>query len=329
MDMIRYESINVPWRIVTTQVFYVCLQRDLESIAVAHRPTCARMPMALDPNYLLSLPPRIVRQTYTRRDTMLYALGVGAGHDVLDLPFVYEEGLKALPSMAVVLAYPGFWQREPQYGIAWKRVLHAEQSLLVHNPLPVEGTVRGEMTIDRIVDKGVDKGALLYSTRRIIDESHEVELASVRQVSFLRGDGGCGGSSNAVPQPHPIPERVADYEIALNTRPEQALIYRLSGDYNPLHVDPGVAHEVGLPRPILHGLCTFGFAARALLRSLCRSDPSRLKRIDCRFTAPVYPGDTICVSVWRHPHGRAVFQACAQERGALVLNNGYAEFEDS
>jgi acyl dehydratase len=284
--------------------------------------------MPIDPAYLLSLPPRITRHVYSRRDTILYALGVGAGHDPQDideLRFVYEEGLEALPSMAVVLAYPGFWQREPQYGIDWKRVLHGEQSVRLHARLPVEGTVFSELTIDRIVDKGAATGALLYSTRRILLEPDKTLLATVEQVSFLRGDGGCG-SSGETPKPHAVPERAPDSETHLSTRPEQALLYRLLGDYNPLHVDPRVAREANLPRPILHGLCTYGIATRALLRVLCGNDPGRLARIDCRFTAPVFPGDTIMVSVWRESAGQAAFQARALERGVLVLNNGYAEF---
>lgn len=284
--------------------------------------------MTFDPDRLLKLPPRITNHRFTRRDTILYALGVGAGQDPGkdELKFVYEEGLQALPTMAVVLAYPGFWQREPEYGIDWKRVLHAEQSVLFHAPLPAEGQVRGELTIDHIVDKGAAKGALLYSTRRVFDAADETLLASVRQVSFLRGDGGRGGASEAPVQPHPIPEAEPDLRQGLVSRPEQALIYRLSGDYNPLHVDPAVAADAGLPRPILHGLATYGIAGRALLAALCDNDPSRLARLDCRFTAPVFPGEALELRLWRQGADRAAFQLWVPERNALVLNNGLAEF---
>jgi acyl dehydratase len=283
----------------------------------------------MDPQQLLGLPPRIVRQTYTRRDTILYALSVGAGHDPAredELSFVYEEGLHALPSMAVVLAYPGFWQREPQYAIDWKRVLHGEQALELHAPLPVEGTVRGELTVDRIIDKGADKGALLYSTRRIFDEFDNRLLASVRQVSVLRGDGGRGGSGGVAGQPHAVPADAPDMQLSLSTRPEQALLYRLCGDYNPLHIDPAVARELGLPRPILHGLCTYGVATRALVRSLCANEPERIKRVDCRFTAPAFPGDTLEVSIWHETSESGSFRVRATERDVCVLNNGYVEF---
>jgi acyl dehydratase len=227
------------------------------------------------------------------------------------------------------LAYPGFWQREPQYGIDWKRLLHGEQSVRLHAPLPAEATVRGELTIDKIIDKGAGKGALLYTTRRIVEEFSGALLASVEQVSFLRGDGGCGGPSGEARKPYDMPKRPADYEVLLTTRPEQALLYRLSGDYNPIHVDPRVARDAGLPQPILHGLCTYGIATRALLRVLCANETARLKRIDCRFTAPVIPGDSIAVAIWRENRGRAAFQASARERGVLVLNYGYAEFEET
>jgi acyl dehydratase len=285
--------------------------------------------MAIDPAYLLGLPARAVHHIFTQRDTILYALGVGAGqsNDDGELRFVYEDSLEALPTMAVVLAYPGFWQKEPQYGIDWKRVLHVEQSVIFHAPLPVAGEVRGELTIDGIVDKGAGKGALLYSTRHVYDAAAGTKLASVRQVSFLRGDGGCGGSSYTPLPPYPIPDRTADDHLTLLTRPEQALIYRLSGDYNPLHADPLVAAEAGLPGPILHGLCTYGMAGRAILKMLCGNTPVRLKRLDCRFTAPIYPGEDIEISIWNTDVGRAAFQARVTGRDVLILNNGYVEFE--
>lgn len=283
--------------------------------------------MAFDPDFLLSLPLRHTRQTYTQRDTMLYALAVGAGReaDSRDLCFVYEERLKSLPTMAVVLAYPGFWQKEPQYHIDWKKLLHAEQSVLFHRALPVEGEVRSELIIEKIIDKGAAKGALLYSTRRLFEHASDELLATVRQVSFLRGDGGRGGSDGAAPKPYLVPEREPDETVSATTRPEQALLYRLLGDYNPLHADPGVAAEAGLPRPILHGLCTYGIVGRILLNELCESDPTRMKRLDCRFTAPVFPGDDLEVAIWREAQGGAAYQVRAAGRAAVV-DNGYLEF---
>jgi acyl dehydratase len=160
----------------------------------------------------------------------------------------------------------------------------------------------------------------------VFDATNECPLATVRQVSFLRGDGGKGGTSAEAEPPYSVPERAPDATLTLTTRPEQALIYRLSGDYNPLHADPAVAAEAGQPRPILHGLCTYGIAGRALLRLLCAGAPERLKRMDCRFTAPVFPGDRVTVAVWRETPGRAAFRASVEARAQVVLDNGYVEF---
>lgn len=279
--------------------------------------------LRFDAERLLALPPREMLHTYGVRDTILYGLGVGAGVD--DLPFVYETGLKALPTMAVVLGYPGFWQKEPQYGIDWRRVLHGEQSIRLHAPLPVSGTVRSELTIDDIFDKGPDKGAVLVSSRRIYDHRSGEHLATVVQTSMLRGDGGFGGRSEGAPSPHPVPDCPADEKRILATQLDQALIYRLSGDYNPLHADPAVAAEAGFERPILHGLCTFGIAGRAVLAALCGDEPERLKRFDARFSAPVFPGETLAVEIWREGPGQAALRATVQERGVVVLNNGLIE----
>lgn len=281
----------------------------------------------IDPAYLLNLPPRITRHRFNRRDTILYALGVGAGQVPgagTDLPFVLEDRLLALPTMAVTLAYSGFWQMEPEYGIDWQRVLHAEQSCEFHAPLPVEGEVRGEFVIDAIVDKGSDKGALLRATRRIYSESDDRLLATVRQLSFLRGDGGCGsGGAELNPLPA-IPARDADMEIELLTRPEQALLYRLSGDRNPLHTDPAVARAAGFTRPVLHGLCAYGIVCRALLALACGNDPTRLKTLECRFTSPVFPGDALKLIVWRESEEELAFRATVPAGSVTVLDRGRA-----
>ena len=281
--------------------------------------------MALDPDHLLKLPPQETRHSYTARDTILYALGVGAD----DLRFVYEKDLQALPTMAVVLAYPGFFWQDPAYGIDWKKILHGETSVELFATLPTAGDLHGRTTIDAIYDKGADKGAIVLSSRRIEDSSG-THLATVRNTLFLRGDGGFGGQSEGAPRPHPLPtDRVPDHVVTLATTQNQALIYRLSGDYNPLHADPAVAQAAGFPRPILHGLCTYGVAGRAILSALCGNDPALLKRMDVRFSSPVFPGETIKVEIWREDDGRAAFRATAEERGVVVLNNGYAELATS
>ena len=287
--------------------------------------------MPLDYDMLMGLEPIETLQDLTRRDTMLYALGVGAAAeaptDRSELQFVYEDGLKALPTMAVVMAYPGFWAMEPKYGLTWQKLLHGEQSTEIHRPLPVEGRLRGVTAIDAIYDKGAEKGAVMYHSRKIYDGAGE-HVATCRQSSFLRADGGFGGSSEGAPQPHPIPDRAPDLTLTATTRPDQALLYRLSGDYNPLHADPDVATGAGFKAPILHGLGTYGVVGRVLLKALCANEPALLKRLDVRFSSPVYPGETLQADVWREGEGRAAFRARVLERDVTVLQNGYMEFGD-
>ena len=279
--------------------------------------------MALDPERLVSRPPIVTRQTLTRRDTILYALGVG--EDGLD--FVFEERLRALPTMAVVMSYPGFIWRDPALGVDWKKILHGEQALEIFAPLPVEGEIVGETTIDALIDKGADKGAIAYVTRKISDGAGN-PLATVRASTFLRGDGGFGRNLGTAPASLPgVPDRAPDETLILTTAKNQALIYRLSGDYNPLHIDPEVAAAGGFKAPILHGLCTYGFAGRAILAGLCAGDPPRLKRLDVRFTTPVFPGETLETQIWRTGEGTASFRTRVVERDLLALNNGYVEFK--
>lgn len=263
---------------------------------------------------------------YTRRDTMLYALGLGFGQDPCDereLAYVYEDGLIATPSMAVILGYPGFWLKDPRTGVDWKKVLHGEQWLEVFRPLPVEGRVIGQTRIDRISDKGEGKGAVIYSSRDILDADSQELLARVSMSTVARGDGGFGGEKLAGPEPASLPERKPDHVCDLPTLPQQALIYRLSGDYNPLHADPSVARTAGFDRPILHGLATYGLSCRAILRMVCDYDANRLRGLDVRFSAPVYPGETVRFEIWRD--GSEVrFRASVPARNVVVLNNGAA-----
>lgn len=280
--------------------------------------------MGFDPQKLLAMPLIVTHQTLTMRDTLLYALGVGA----TELDFIFEERVGTLPTMAVVMAYPGFIWGEPEFGADWRRVLHGEQSTVIHKPLPAQGRLRGETLIEAIYDKGVEKGSVAISSRRIFDDENGDLIATVRASTFLRGDGGRGGSDGSPPAPAVIPDQPADTTITLPTTDSQAAIYRLSGDFNPLHIDPTTATAAGFPKPILHGLCTYGVAGRALLAGLCENDPHRLKRIDARFSAPVFPGETIVTEIWRTGAGVAAFRAKSAERDLVVLNNGYAEFLD-
>ncbi|MCK9544230.1 MAG: 3-alpha,7-alpha,12-alpha-trihydroxy-5-beta-cholest-24-enoyl-CoA hydratase [Novosphingobium sp.] len=277
--------------------------------------------MAFDPAILLDHPPIETRYEVEPAKVMLYALGVGAD----ELPFVYEDGLKTLPTMAVVMTYPGFIWRDPAFNVAWEKILHAETSVTLHAPLPVEGELVGRTTFGPILDKGADKGAIVYQTREIHTAAGE-HLATVRNTTFLRGDGGFGGSPDGQPAPHPVPDRTPDIVETLTTPANLALIYRLSGDLNPLHVDPAVAKAAGFERPILHGLATYGVAGRALLKVLAGNDPARIRRIDARFSSPVFPGETIETAIWREGNDRAAFRCRVVERDRIVLNNGYVEF---
>ena len=295
--------------------------------------------MAIDYQHLKSrvFPP--VRQHYTERDTMLYALSLGLGNDPLNasaLPFVYEGlegGLRALPSQAVVLGYPGFWAREPDTGIDWVKLLHGEQRMRLHRPLPASGEVVGHNRITHLTDKGEGKGAIMVTERRLETAAGEL-LATVQQVSFLRGDGGYSQQGGGQPSDAPLPalqptpqDRAPDFTDTQPTRPEAALLYRLMGDYNPLHADPAVAAKAGFERPILHGLASYGLVAHAVLRRCCGGDPARLKALDIRFAAPVYPGETLVTEIWRVPGHPAQVQLRARvlERDKVVLSHGFAE----
>jgi acyl dehydratase len=283
------------------------------------------MPIVYDKLLALTIPE--AEHTYTDKDTMLYALGVGLGHDPMnrdELAFVYEKDLKPLPTLAAVLGYPGFWIRELDTGIDWVRLVNGEQGVTLHRPLAPQGTVIGRTRILEVVDKGAGKGALVYTERKVTEKASGELIATVTQTTFCRADGGFGGPPREPPPLHQIPERAPDLVCDLATRPEAALIYRLSADRNPLHVDPDVAKAAGFPRPILHGLATFGVVGHALLKSACSYDPNRLASIAGRFSAPVFPGETIRTEMWRD--GAVVsFRALVPERNVVAMNNGRAE----
>lgn len=287
--------------------------------------------MAIDYDKLMriSIPDRV--QDYTWKDTALYALGLGLGLDPMrraDLPFVYEKDLQALPTMAVVMAHPGFWVRDLETGIDWVKVVHGEQGLTLHQPLPVQGRVIGQSRVTEVIDKGAGRGALIYVERKIIDSARDALLATVRQVIFARGDGGFGGPPRDQPAPHPLPDRTPDLVHDMPTSTQAALIYRLSGDFNPLHADPAVAKGAGFDRPILHGLATYGISGRSIIAALADNDASRLTDLDARFTAPVFPGETFRTEIWRD--GPVVsFRTRCLERDVIAISNGKAILGDA
>lgn len=277
----------------------------------------------------------VIRQSYEEKNTILYALALGYGSHPTDsdeLTFVYEKGLKALPTMATTLCHPGLWMTDPRTGIDFRKVVNGEQRLVMHAPLPVKGKVRGEARVTDIVDKGKDKGAQVVWERQLFDDETGQLFATVVQVTMCRGDGGFGqGDAVAVDKPvkatssaPAIPPRQPDCAVEVTTLPQAALIYRLSADLNPLHADPAVARSAGFERPILHGLATFGVAARALVAGCCGGEPARLRELGARFSAPFFPGETLRADIWRE--GEAVQYRCvAVERNVVVISNGAAK----
>ncbi|MDH0093837.1 MaoC/PaaZ C-terminal domain-containing protein [Achromobacter mucicolens] len=267
-----------------------------------------------------------VRQRYDQKDTMLYALGIGLGQDPEDagqLRYVYEKDLRTFPTMSVILGYPGFWVSDPRSTVDWVKVVHGEQRLTLHAPLPVSGVVTGRTRNTHVIDKGADKGAIIVSERTLHDEDGQC-LATLQSSTFCRGDGGFG-EGDASPQALPAaPDGDPELRCELRIPPSAALLYRLNADRNPLHADPDVARQAGYPRPILHGLCSYGVAAHAIVKTFCDYDAARLTSLNTRFSAPVYPGETLQCDMWRLPDGQIRFIARAKERGTVVMSHGTA-----
>ena len=258
---------------------------------------------------------------YTEQDVMLYALGVGATTDELD--FVYEKQLKVLPTYAVI---PGMsamrGMMEVLKGVNPAMMVHGEQRIELRGPIPTSGKLTGKGRIAAIYDKG--SGALLVVDSETSDESGNV-LFTNSFGAFVRGEGGFGGergpsaSSKNVP-----PERAPDHTVEYKTLPQQGAIYRLSGDRNPLHIEPEFAKMAGFDQPILHGLCTFGHVGRAVLHACCDGDPARLKDFEVRFSGVVFPGETIVTDIWQESSSRVIIQARTAERGEIMISNAAA-----
>jgi acyl dehydratase len=276
---------------------------------------------------MLALPPLESEQHYTARDTILYNLGLGFGAAAIEddtlLRYLVEPDLVSFPTMACVLGVRGDVFEDARYGIEFAKVVHGEEEIEILGPLPASGTVRGVNRINAIWDRGVEKGAVLRSSKTLSTATGD-PIAICSSTILLRGNGGFGGTTEGMPAPVALPERDPDGAIDMATRPEQALIYRLSGDENPLHAVPAAARLAGFPRPILHGLCSFGVVARALVSALAGGDASRLRRFGLRFVRPVYPGETLRVEYWRLGEGRAAFRARVVERDIVALAGGHA-----
>jgi acyl dehydratase len=283
--------------------------------------------MALNAGHLLDRAFPVIEATVTADSCMLYSLGLGIGRDPLDrdeLRYVYEKNLLMFPTMPTVLGYPGEWMTDPVTRITRPMILHGAESMRRQKPIPIGGAIRVTNKVTAIYDKGEGRGAVMVMTRTIVEVGTGDLLATTETQVFCRADGGCGGPSRPKEERYQeLPARAPDRTVEWMTEPNAALIYRLSGDYNPVHADPDVAAAAGFARPILHGLCTYGCAAAAILRAL----PDRtLIGFEARFSNPVFPGETISVDTWEEG-SEMRFRARVAGRNALVLDRGRALFE--
>ena len=278
--------------------------------------------MAIDYEKIMSLETKNQEFSYSDRETMLYGLGIGFGKDPLndeELKFVYERDLKTVPSMATVVSWGAGNMRES--GINYLLVLHGEQRLKMYEPLPHSADILVDSSVKGVFDKGKEKGALIITETDIKLKENENLLCKLSSTTFARGDGGFGGPSDGAPEPHLIPERKSDDEFSADTEPNQALIYRLSGDRNPLHSDPEIAKAAGFDVPILHGLCTYGTACRTIISNVCDYDSTLIEEFNVRFSSPVYPGEKISTEIWKDDNVIS-FRCWVRDRNVMVLNNG-------
>lgn len=264
------------------------------------------------------LPP--IKTRHTQRDVMLYALGIGAGADDDDLQFVYENELKVFPTFGVIPPFEALLGMAGTEGmdINLAMLLHGEQYLEVRkHPIPTDAELTSNPKISAVYDKG--KGALIELEVETLDSKNDVVFFN-RFGAFVRGEGGFGGEKGPAPD-NEAPEREPDKVVEMKTLPQQALIYRLSADYNPLHADPGFAQMAGYEKPILHGLSTLGFAARAILKEYADNDTSKFRAIKNRFSRHVFPGETIVTEMWKEGDDKILFRCKTAERGDYCLTN--------
>ena len=261
-------------------------------------------------------------KTYSWKDCVLYALGVGAGFSELD--YCYEKDLKVIPSFSIAAVFDFLSQVGLRSEVNLAGILHGEQQLTFHNPIPPEGRLITTGQIDQYYDKGKDKGALVKATCETRHDSG-IKLFTATATIFARLDGGFGGQ-NVSAEPVQIPDREPDFAVAAAPSADQPLIYRLSGDIFQLHVDPQFAKMAGFEKPIMHGLCTHGFACRALIESLCPGAPERVRRFDCRFSKTLYPGQPIRTLIWKTGDGKAVWRTVNTETGDVVIDKGVFEY---
>ena len=280
--------------------------------------------MPINYDEIMSLKSENIEISYTDKDSILYGLGVGLGNDPMnmdELKYVYENGQIALPSMATNFQYHSSLLMSANLNFIM--VVHGEQKLSIINPIPVSGEFVADMKVINCFDKGASKGAIVEVETTVKLKSDGTEICKLISTTFARGDGGFGGPESP-PQKVYEPEGTPDIVDEITTKPDQALIFRLSGDYNPLHSDPNFAKAAGFPKPILHGLCTYGVACRSIVKTACDKDVKKLKSFNCRFSSPVFPGETIVTEMWKN--GNVInFQSKVKERDKIILKNGASE----
>ena len=280
--------------------------------------------MPINYDEIMSMTSENVEISYSDKDSILYSLGVGLGNDPMnlaELKYVYENSQVALPSMATNFQY-----HSPlllKANINFILVVHGEQKLSFSNPLPVSGDFISNAKVIGCYDKGAGKGAIIDVETTINLKKDNTEICKLVSTTFARGDGGFGGPESPKSEIF-RPEGDPDFVHEIKTKPDQALIFRLSGDFNPLHSDPNFAKTAGFEKPILHGMCTYGIACRSLVESVCEGDAKRLKKFDCRFSSPVYPGETIVTEMWKNG-SKVYYQSKVKERDKIVIKNGVSE----
>lgn len=279
--------------------------------------------MALDTDRLLSLSRRDLPFTWRAEQAALYALSVGFGREAdsaLESLFLLPGAMqRAVPTMATVMTVNVF---EQDYGWQYAQMLHGEQRLRLHRPLLPTADMLADFVVDAVHDKGPNKPAIIVTRVDVRDANGNVPLFSLSSTLVARADGGFDGPTDRLPAAHVIPDRDADLRHESSVRPEQALLYRMNGDHNPLHLDPTTARQAGFAQPILHGLCTYGFACRAILETICDYDNTLIGTFDGRFTAPVFPGDTLQTHMWQSGD-EVAFRCVVPSRNSVVLDNGY------
>ena len=282
--------------------------------------------MTINYDEIMNLTSENVEISYSDKDSILYSLGIGLGNDPMnlnELKYVYENSQSVLPSMATNFQY-----HSPlllKTNINFIMVVHGEQRLSITNALPVSGDFIANAKVIGCYDKGPARGAIIEVETTVKNKKNNEEICKLISTTFARGDGGFGGPDSPKKEIF-IPDGEPDYVSEVSTKPDQALIFRLSGDYNPLHSDPNFAKAAGFEKPILHGMCTYGIACRSLVNEICENDASKLKRFDCRFSSPVYPGETIVTEMWKK-NKMIYFNSRVKERDKLVLKNGVSEIK--